>query len=154
MGYWINRLNTEAENGDDRSPLPNFWGSCRRKPVKTADINDLYAAGHVIVAQHLLNGADGRLTPGDTALTQEKRDAWHAAAAKLQSSPRLGQSGPLTAQQHIVGVNALKERWGLPLLLEPPVGKSTLQCGLGRFSALRWYDPCTETGSAGPIPAV
>jgi hypothetical protein len=56
-------------------------------------------------------------------LTQEQRDAWHAAAAKIKSRPRLGQSGTLTAQNHIVGCNSLKERWGLQLLLEPPMGE-------------------------------
>jgi hypothetical protein len=58
----------------------------------------------------------------NNTLTQEQRDAWYAAAAKIKSRPRLGQSGPLTAQQHIVGSNSLKERWGLQLLLEPPTG--------------------------------
>ena len=52
-------------------------------------------------------------------LTQERRGAWRAAAAQIKSTPRLGQSGPLTAQQSFVGQNALKERWGLPLVLEP-----------------------------------
>jgi hypothetical protein len=58
----------------------------------------------------------------NNTLTQEQRDAWHATAAKFKSRPRLGQYGPLTAQQHIVGSNSLKERWGLQLLLEPPTG--------------------------------
>jgi hypothetical protein len=52
-------------------------------------------------------------------LTQEQRKAWRADAARIRSTPRLGQSGPLTAQQDFVGCNALKERWGLALLLEP-----------------------------------
>jgi hypothetical protein len=38
-------------------------------------------------------------------LTQEQRGAWYAAGAKIQSHPRLGQSGPLTGQQHFVGRN-------------------------------------------------
>ena len=46
----------------------------------------------------------------NNTLTQEQRDAWYAEAAKIKSRPRLGQSGPLTAQQHIVGRNSLKER--------------------------------------------
>jgi hypothetical protein len=58
----------------------------------------------------------------NNTLTPEQRDAWHAEAAKIKSRPRLGQSGRLTAQQHIVGRNSLKERWGLQLLLEPPKG--------------------------------
>jgi hypothetical protein len=53
-------------------------------------------------------------------LTEEQRNAWRAEAAKTKSTPRLGQSGFLTEQQHFVGRNSVKERWGLPLLLEPP----------------------------------
>ena len=91
-------------------------------------------------------GTGSTVWSDNTVLMPEQRHAWHTAAAKLQSSPRLGQSGPLTAQQHIVGVNALKERWGLPLLLEPPVGESprpsprpyrVAKCRTGRPSAIR-----------------
>jgi hypothetical protein len=53
-------------------------------------------------------------------LTEEQRDAWYTEAAKIKCSPRLGLSGFLTAQQYFVGSNCLKQRWGLPLLLEPP----------------------------------
>jgi hypothetical protein len=53
-------------------------------------------------------------------LTEEQRDDWYAAAAKIKCRPRLGTWGFRTAQQHFVGNNSLKERWGLPLLLEPP----------------------------------
>ena len=56
-------------------------------------------------------------------LTHAQRDAWRAFAAKIKSKPRLYTSGFLTAQQHFVGSNAIKERWGLPLLLEPPTGQ-------------------------------
>jgi hypothetical protein len=55
-------------------------------------------------------------------LIQAQRDAWYVAAAKIKSRPRLGTSGFLKAPQHFVGSNALEERWGLPLLLEPPKG--------------------------------
>jgi hypothetical protein len=65
-------------------------------------------------------GAASKAWSENNTLTQEQRDAWYAEAAKIKSRPRLGQSGPLTAQQHIVGSNSLKERWGLQLLLEPP----------------------------------
>lgn len=54
------------------------------------------------------------------SLTEEQRDAWYAAAAKTKCAPRLGQSGVLTGQQHFVGCNSVKERWGFSLLLEPP----------------------------------
>jgi hypothetical protein len=53
-------------------------------------------------------------------LTEAQRDAWYAAAEMVKSRPRLGLSGFRTAQQHFVGSNSLKERWGLPLLLELP----------------------------------
>ncbi len=54
--------------------------------------------------------------------TQEQRDHWYAAAAKVKSADRLVASGFRIAQQHFVGTNSLKESWGLPLLLEPPKG--------------------------------
>ena len=53
-------------------------------------------------------------------LTEPQRRAWRAEAAKFRSRPRLGQSGLLTPQQHFVGRNSVKERWGKQLLLEPP----------------------------------
>ncbi len=64
--------------------------------------------------------AASRAWSASQTLTQEQRDAWRAEAAKIKSTPRLGQSGPLTAQQHYVGRNSLKEHWGSPLLLQPP----------------------------------
>jgi hypothetical protein len=48
---------------------------------------------------------------------------------KIETHPRLAQSGPLTAQQHFVGRNSLKERWGLALLLEPPRGERKKEAG-------------------------
>jgi len=54
------------------------------------------------------------------SLTEELRSKWYAAAAKVQCRPRLTPPGRRTAQQHFVGTNSLKERWGLPLLLQPP----------------------------------
>ena len=65
-------------------------------------------------------GAASKAWSESRLLTQERRAAWRAAAAKIKSAPRLGQSGPLTAQQTFVGQNSLKEQWNLPLLLEPP----------------------------------
>jgi hypothetical protein len=53
-------------------------------------------------------------------LTEEQRDDWYAEAADIKCKPRLTLSGFRTAQQHFVGTNSLKERWGLPLLLKPP----------------------------------
>jgi hypothetical protein len=53
-------------------------------------------------------------------LTEEQRDEWYAVAGKIKCKPRLTVSGFRTAQQHFVGTNSLKERWGLRLLLQPP----------------------------------
>jgi hypothetical protein len=56
-------------------------------------------------------------------LTEEQRDDWSAAAAEVKCRHRLVAPGFRTAQQHFVGTNSLKARWGLPLLLEPPKGE-------------------------------
>jgi hypothetical protein len=53
-------------------------------------------------------------------LTEEQRQDWRVAGAKIQSRPRLSQSGPLTGQQHYVGRNCTLDQigremlWGLP----------------------------------------
>ena len=65
-------------------------------------------------------GAASKAWSESRLLTQERRDAWRAAAAETRSAPRLGQSGRLNAQQAFVKQNSLKEQWGLPPLLEPP----------------------------------
>jgi hypothetical protein len=58
-------------------------------------------------------------------LTPEDRQAWIAAGAKVQSRVRLGQSGPLTGQQHFVGRNCEKGRIGLDMLLTPAPERGT-----------------------------
>jgi hypothetical protein len=69
-------------------------------------------------------------------LTKEQRDHWSTAAARIKSTPRLGASGFRTAQVHFVGVNSHKERWGLPLLLEPPKGgRKNVECGMQKPEA-------------------
>jgi hypothetical protein len=70
-------------------------------------------------------GAASRAWSEHQSLTEERRDQWRAAAARIKSTPRLSQSGFLTGQQHFVGANSVKPRWGLPLLLEPPNPKAT-----------------------------
>ena len=67
-------------------------------------------------------GAASKTWSASQPLTEAQRRAWYAEAAKIRSSPRLGQSGPLTGQQHFVGRNSVKERWGSTLLLEPGHG--------------------------------
>ena len=56
----------------------------------------------------------------NTRLTDPQRAAWNAAAAIVQSRPRLGQSGSLTGQQHFVGINSARDRIDRPWLLWPP----------------------------------
>ncbi len=68
---------------------------------------------------------------GSQSLTEAQRNAWHADAARIKSTPRLGQSGPLTAQQDYVGRNSLKERWGLALLSDPS-GRERKKAECGR----------------------
>jgi hypothetical protein len=66
-------------------------------------------------------GAFGALSKAYGALlTEEQRDAWNAAAARVLSRPRLGQCGPLTGQQHFVGINSARARVGSKMLLWPP----------------------------------
>jgi hypothetical protein len=65
-------------------------------------------------------GAASKAWSENQPLTEEQRDAWHAEAAKIKCSPCLSLSVPLTSQQRFVGLDCLKERWSLPLLLEPP----------------------------------
>jgi hypothetical protein len=59
-------------------------------------------------------GAASKAWSENHPLSQEQRAAWYASAAKIESKPRLWQSGFLTAQLHFVGINSRKERWGLP----------------------------------------
>jgi hypothetical protein len=55
-----------------------------------------------------------------TLLTAEQQHAWNAAAAKVLSRPRLGQCGPLTGQEHFVGINSSQARIGRDWLPWPP----------------------------------
>jgi len=48
-------------------------------------------------------GAASKAWSHSLHLTQEEREGWRKAGAKVQSRRRLGQSGPLTGQQHFVG---------------------------------------------------
>ena len=57
-------------------------------------------------------------------MTQDDLRAWCVAAEKIRSRPRLAQSGPLTGQQHFVGVNCARVRQGLEMLLKPPAERA------------------------------
>jgi len=65
-------------------------------------------------------GAASKAWSHSERLTGEQRDAWYAAGEKIQSRLRLGQSGPLTGQQHFVGRNCSSARVGQDMLWEPP----------------------------------
>jgi hypothetical protein len=66
-------------------------------------------------------GDFGALSKAFSALlTDEQQEAWIAAAAKVLSRPRLNQCGPLTGQQHFVGINSARARVGRKMLLWPP----------------------------------
>jgi hypothetical protein len=54
------------------------------------------------------------------ALTDAQQDAWNVAAAGYQSSPRLGQSGPLTGLQLFVRVNCKLGLLDLATVNVPP----------------------------------
>lgn len=51
-------------------------------------------------------------------LTEEDREGWRAAAAKVQSRPHLYQQGPLTGQQLFVARNFAREQTGQEMLWE------------------------------------
>jgi hypothetical protein len=66
-------------------------------------------------------GAFGALSKAySTLLTAEQQRAWNAAAAKVLSRPRLGQCGPLTGQEHFVGINSSRARIDRDWLPWPP----------------------------------
>jgi hypothetical protein len=47
-----------------------------------------------------------RMAHAFDGLTEAQQDAWNAAAAQVQTQPRLGQSGPMTGLQLFVRLNA------------------------------------------------
>jgi hypothetical protein len=74
-----------------------------------------------VVPTSVRNAATGRAREAfgalskaySTLLTREQQAAWIAAAAKVPSRPRLNQCGPLTGQQHFVGINSSRARKGV-----------------------------------------
>jgi hypothetical protein len=64
-------------------------------------------------------GAASKTWSESKELTDEQRDAWRADAAKRQSRPRLGSSGPLTSQQDFVGRNSAKDQRDSGMRLHP-----------------------------------
>ena len=67
-------------------------------------------------------GAFGAISKAwSRVLTEEQRQAWSAAAAKVRSHPRLWQAGWLSGQTFFAGINSARSRIGRErLLLWPP----------------------------------
>jgi hypothetical protein len=65
-------------------------------------------------------GAASKAWSESRRLTVEVRAVWYAAAEKVQSRPRLGQSGPLTGPLLFVGLNCDGEQTGREMLWQPP----------------------------------
>src|ERR1022692_3613028 len=67
-------------------------------------------------------GAFGAISKAwSRVLTEEQRQAWSAATAKVRSRPRLGQAGWLSGQTFFAGINSARSRIGRErLLLWPP----------------------------------
>jgi hypothetical protein len=53
-------------------------------------------------------------------LSREQRDRWTLAGSQVMSQRRCGQCGPLTGEQHYVGINSVLGCVGLPPVWEPP----------------------------------
>ena len=72
-------------------------------------------------ARQRMRGSFGRLSSAwGKLLTQAQRNAWDAAGPKVQSHKRLGQSGPLSGQQHFQSINSARACIGLEPLWDPP----------------------------------
>ena len=93
---------------------PGRYGQCQRQLVVPAN-PQTPARDHMRGAFGSFARAWGRL------LTEAQREAWNVAGPKVQSAARLGQSGPLTGQQHFQGINSARARIGREMLFSPPV---------------------------------
>jgi len=71
-------------------------------------------------AQQRARSDFGRFSAYWRMLTEEQRQAWNAAARRVSSRPRLGQSGPLTGCAYFVQINCNLASIGLPMVLMPP----------------------------------
>jgi hypothetical protein len=92
---------------------PGRYGQCQRQLVIPANPQTS--------ARQFMRGSFGNLARAwGRRLTEAQRGAWNVAGPKVQSAKRLGQSGPLTGQQHFQGINSARARVGRAMLLEPP----------------------------------
>jgi hypothetical protein len=80
---------------------------CRRRYIVP---NDPRTAGQLRARAAF--GAASKAWSWSEQLTEEQREAWRTEGAKVQSRPRLGQSGPLTGQNHFIGRNCAKGQIG------------------------------------------
>jgi hypothetical protein len=85
---------------------------CRRLYVVPRDVRT--------AARRRTRGAFGAISKAwSQVLTEEQRQAWIVAGAKVESHPRLWQSGPLTGEMHFEGINSARCRIGANMLLWP-----------------------------------
>jgi hypothetical protein len=92
---------------------PGRYGQCQRQLVIPTNPQT--------PARQFMRGSFGNLARAwGRQLTEAQREAWNVAGPKVQSAKRLGQSGPLTGQQHFQGINSARARVGQEMLLEPP----------------------------------
>ena len=91
-----------------RGPTP-----CRRLYVVPRNVRT--------TARRRARGAFGAISKAwSQVLTEEQRQAWIVAAAKVRSHPRLWQSGPLAGEMHFEGINSSRATIGRGMLLWPP----------------------------------
>ena len=95
---------------------------CRRKYVRPKDPR----TPRQLRARAALTAAS-KAWSCNPQLTEEHRREWRVAGAKVQSRPRLYQSGPLTGQMYFVALNCSRDRVGRELLLRvtDPVRQSS-----------------------------
>ena len=92
---------------------PSPFGQCQRQFLVPANPRTL--------ARQYMRGAFGSFAQAwRRVLTEQQRAAWNAAGPKVQSAKRLGQSGPLTGQQHFQGINSARARIRREPLWAPP----------------------------------
>jgi hypothetical protein len=89
------------------------FGACRRQHIVPANTQ-------TEARQRMRRAFGGYSRAWGGLLTQEQREAWNVAGPKVQSRKRLGQSGPLTGQQHFQGISSARACIGRGMLLLPP----------------------------------
>ena len=83
------------------------FGQCQRALV--------IPRNHRTPARQYMRSAFGSLSQiWSRRLTEAQRVAWNFAGPKVPSTKRLGQSGPLTGQQHHQGINSARARITIP----------------------------------------